>query len=244
MYDEETCFYYLRTRYYDPYIGRFLNADGYVSTGTGLGGYNMFAYCNGNPVMFVDPTGQFLEELWKLGQNIVSEIGKAFSSLAPAFAGCGGVAVADGPSPLGDIAAAGGLVALTLGAIGVGIYNSFDTNSSSGYQSNSIAQITFNELSDIARKYEIGECVEAAQDMLESNGGKGQIIELYFPYARNGFVSCERYPNIAISSNYIHRGYLYGGIVRCNIYPEGLPLHKWIKCFYDWTDGLPIVTIF
>jgi len=57
MYDEETCFYYLRTRYYDPYIGRFLNADGYVSTGTGLGGYNMFAYCNGNPVMFVDPSG-------------------------------------------------------------------------------------------------------------------------------------------------------------------------------------------
>jgi len=57
MYDEETCFYYLRTRYYDPYIGRFLNADGYVSTGTGLGGYNMFAYCNGNPVMYIDIYG-------------------------------------------------------------------------------------------------------------------------------------------------------------------------------------------
>jgi len=59
MYDEETCFYYLRTRYYDPYIGRFLNADGYVSTGTGLDGYNMFAYCGNNPINRKDPTGQF-----------------------------------------------------------------------------------------------------------------------------------------------------------------------------------------
>jgi len=65
MYDEETCFYYLRTRYYDPYIGRFLNADGYVSTGTGLGGYNMFAYCGGNPINRADPTGQLWDFIWK-----------------------------------------------------------------------------------------------------------------------------------------------------------------------------------
>ena len=36
MYDEESGFYYLRSRYYDPYIGRFLNADALVSTGTGI----------------------------------------------------------------------------------------------------------------------------------------------------------------------------------------------------------------
>jgi len=58
MYDEETCFYYLRTRYYDPYIGRFLNADGLVSTGTGLSGFNMFMYCNGNPINCYDPFGR------------------------------------------------------------------------------------------------------------------------------------------------------------------------------------------
>ena len=57
MYDEESGFYYLRSRYYDPYIGRFLNADGLVSTGTGLSSYNMFAYCNGNPVMLKDSDG-------------------------------------------------------------------------------------------------------------------------------------------------------------------------------------------
>ena len=56
-YDVETGYYYLQSRYYNPEWGRFLNADGCVSTGTGMLGYNMFAYCNNNPVMFVDPSG-------------------------------------------------------------------------------------------------------------------------------------------------------------------------------------------
>ena len=60
MYDEESGLYYLESRYYDPVMGRFVNADGYVSTGTGLMGHNMFAYCNNNPVMYVDPSGEFL----------------------------------------------------------------------------------------------------------------------------------------------------------------------------------------
>ena len=50
MYDEESGLYYLQSRYYDPVTGRFVNADGFVSTGTGLMGNNMFAYCNNNPV--------------------------------------------------------------------------------------------------------------------------------------------------------------------------------------------------
>ena len=57
FYDTETGFYYLNSRYYDPQIGRFINADGYVSTGQSFVGYNMFAYCNNNPVMLSDPTG-------------------------------------------------------------------------------------------------------------------------------------------------------------------------------------------
>lgn len=59
-YDVETGYYYLQSRYYNPEWGRFLNAAGYVSTGTGMLGYNMFAYCNNNPVMFTDPTGEFI----------------------------------------------------------------------------------------------------------------------------------------------------------------------------------------
>ena len=58
-YDSETGFYYLQSRYYDPEIGRFINADSYASTdATGLLSTNMFAYCENNPVTRVDPTGE------------------------------------------------------------------------------------------------------------------------------------------------------------------------------------------
>ena len=57
VYDAETDLYYLESRYYDPAVGRFINADALVSTGQGLLGNNMFAYCLNNPVNGVDPTG-------------------------------------------------------------------------------------------------------------------------------------------------------------------------------------------
>ena len=59
VYDQETGFYYLQSRYYDPAIGRFLNVDSQIS---GIGGepieYNMFAYCGSNPVNKVDNAGE------------------------------------------------------------------------------------------------------------------------------------------------------------------------------------------
>jgi len=58
-YDSETGFYYLQSRYYDPITQRFLNADGLISTGQGILGTNMFAYCGNNPVNLKDSTGQF-----------------------------------------------------------------------------------------------------------------------------------------------------------------------------------------
>ena len=38
-------------------MGRFLNADAFTSTGQGLLGNNMFAYCNNNPVNMIDHAG-------------------------------------------------------------------------------------------------------------------------------------------------------------------------------------------
>ena len=58
-YDSETGFYYLQSRYYDPQIGRFISVDGYVSTGQGLLGCNMFAYCSNNPITKSDSSGEF-----------------------------------------------------------------------------------------------------------------------------------------------------------------------------------------
>ena len=62
-YDNETSLYYLNSRYYDPNVGRFLNADGSVNANGDLIGFNMFAYCGNNPVMWRDPSGTYCVRL-------------------------------------------------------------------------------------------------------------------------------------------------------------------------------------
>ena len=57
-FDTETGLYYLISRYYDANVGRFINADGYVSTGQGVDGNNMFAYCLNNPINYFDKNGE------------------------------------------------------------------------------------------------------------------------------------------------------------------------------------------
>ena len=49
--DAETGFVYLRARYYNPAIGRFINEDPIRD------GLNWYVYCGNNPVRFVDPSG-------------------------------------------------------------------------------------------------------------------------------------------------------------------------------------------
>ena len=56
-YDIETGLYYLQSRYYNPELGRFINADGYTSTGQGVLGNNMFVYCGNNAIINTDFSG-------------------------------------------------------------------------------------------------------------------------------------------------------------------------------------------
>ena len=58
-YDTETGLYYLMTRYYDPEVCRFISADVYMTTGQGVLGGNMWAYCGNNPVNRYDDGGEF-----------------------------------------------------------------------------------------------------------------------------------------------------------------------------------------
>ena len=77
--DSGTGLYYLQSRYYDPEIGRFLNADAFASTGQGLIGNNMFAYCLNNPVNMVDHEGTdaILVIHYVLGQGGLIIVGHA-----------------------------------------------------------------------------------------------------------------------------------------------------------------------
>ena len=58
VYDEETGFYYLQSRYYNPEVGRFISADVYLSTGQGVLGHNAYAYCGNNPIIRFDEDGE------------------------------------------------------------------------------------------------------------------------------------------------------------------------------------------
>lgn len=58
VYDEETGLYYLQSRYYDPTVGRFLNADILFDTESDSPlSTNMFAYCENNTLLFCDDCG-------------------------------------------------------------------------------------------------------------------------------------------------------------------------------------------
>ena len=67
-YDTETGFYYLQSRYYDPVVGRFLNSDVAIGANGGIIGYNLFAYCNNNPVIHIDSLGQCMQ-MWADGKQ-------------------------------------------------------------------------------------------------------------------------------------------------------------------------------
>jgi RHS repeat-associated protein len=64
VYDTETNLYYCQSRYYDPSIGRFISPDSLLSTGQGVLGYNMYAYCLNNPINMKDETGNDAGAIW------------------------------------------------------------------------------------------------------------------------------------------------------------------------------------
>ena len=67
QYDPITQQYYLRARYYNPVIGRFTQEDTY--RGDGL---NLYAYCAGNPVYYVDPSGHIICE--KIANILIDKV--------------------------------------------------------------------------------------------------------------------------------------------------------------------------
>ncbi|WP_225740581.1 RHS repeat-associated core domain-containing protein [Leptospira interrogans] len=54
--DKETGLYYYKARYYEPTLGRFLQADSVVMP-TNVNGMNRYMYVDGNPVSYRDPSG-------------------------------------------------------------------------------------------------------------------------------------------------------------------------------------------
>ena len=132
-YDTETGLYYLTTRYYDPEVCRFISADVYMSTGQGVLGGNMWAYCGNNPVNRYEVDGKF----WNIvvgavlgtvvgavtaainGQNVL--VGAAAGLVSGTIAGATlgvGLAVAAGASAAIGTGATAVIAGLGISAVG------------------------------------------------------------------------------------------------------------------------------
>ncbi len=73
----ESGFYYLESRYYDPQIERFINADGYVSTGQGVASYNLLLIYEGFfPTPYDDGYGNIT-----IGYGHLIKSGESFTSI-------------------------------------------------------------------------------------------------------------------------------------------------------------------
>ena len=74
VYDQESGLYYLQSRYYNPEIGRFINADSldYLGADGSPVSYNLFVYCMNNPVMGCDSTGHWDWDLF--GKVLVTTV--------------------------------------------------------------------------------------------------------------------------------------------------------------------------
>ncbi len=61
-YDEETGSIYLRARYYDPVLGRYMQEDSYKGNIADPLSLNVYTYCYNNPIRFFDPSGNVVSD--------------------------------------------------------------------------------------------------------------------------------------------------------------------------------------
>ena len=118
VYDTDLCMYYLNSRYYDPEICRFINADdtSLIGANGDLASFNLFVYCLNNPINRSDDSGNISLPNWAkiaIGTTII--VGLAVASVFT----CGTAAAICGAALYGAVI--GGASGAVIGAVGGGI---------------------------------------------------------------------------------------------------------------------------
>lgn len=124
-YDDETGFYYLQSRYYDPGLCRFISADQYELVrmlSQTLGQMNLYAYCNNNPIMYTDESGEGIFAVLMI--LVVSTfVGTAIGGVSGYLRGDTGWTLVKDIAIGASLGLAAGGVVLMLGGVSVGVVN-------------------------------------------------------------------------------------------------------------------------
>ena len=137
-YPQESGFYYLNSRYYDPQMGRFINADDASNLGANsdFASVNLFVYCGNNPISREDDGGEFWHIVaGAIGGALVGGIVKAVTNIAT------GKDWSDGVGTAMLAGAASGALA----ASGVGLVGSIAGNAGIAMAQNAADQIIKNQ---------------------------------------------------------------------------------------------------
>lgn len=197
-FDADTQLYYLQTRYYDPYMGRFLNTDSVdYADPSSFNGLNLYAYCGNNPVMRVDPTGLEWWDTWW---------GKLLGWIA-----VGAIAITALAMVVASTLATGGLATAVLLGTGIGAMT--------GLAGNFAAQGGVNNISNVnpwavAGTGLIGGAIGAATGVLSYGMGVvgSKIGEFVGSYLYNTTIAGLKITQ-AISSTLMGIGSVVGGVV-------------------------------
>ena len=137
-YDADFGFYYLNSRYYDPYNGRFISSDNYDvigATPNALTDKNLFTYCDNNPVMREDGDGEF----W-LNMAIGAVVGAAVSAVTQLVNDPDAWQTGEFWAQVG-VSAVGGAVTSVLGPVAGAIVSGTTNGINSAIAGNDINQI-------------------------------------------------------------------------------------------------------
>ncbi|TXK75434.1 S8 family serine peptidase [Paenibacillus sp. N3.4] len=254
FYDNTTGLQYLRARWYDPTVGRFINEDTYEGKYDNPLTLNLYTYTTNNPLRWIDPSGHANEVAFGGGGGVgFGAIGAGGAAVgAGIIVGTAPTPVVDAPPPTVDN---GPTIYITVPAVQ---QSATVTQTTFGEQRPTIITTPFQDqtptvittpfvkqaptilqssagwtLSSIAGKYGNCQCAEAANDMksyLLKNGLNGEQVSI--KYNSPGFIVSDTYGTEAISQNGYHTGILYQDKVYDNIHTKGISYQDWLNDFY------------
>ena len=134
-YDTETGMYYLKSRYYDSGIRRFISVDGQISgVGGDINGYNLYSYCQNNPVNMSDLDGNWPKWATKVLVGAVVIAVAAIVTVATGGAAAGTLAVAVHCVAVGALKGAiiGGVIGAAVGGASAAVKHRVTTGSWKG----------------------------------------------------------------------------------------------------------------